>query len=414
MLANKTDRPVDSARSYLVDVPPLPISVYCPGGLIQAGGEEGTEVGKFELVSEATLLLNAPGGVQEDFSEQLGSGQLLTAKDDSAVQSTEVLSALQISSASERRMAGLAGISCNQLFSSGYLLTGASNLGTETIAILSNPNTGESTVTLTELIGGEKLRVVLPAKTQKYINLNQLAGEADKYAIKFEATGPGVSAITQQRAITGLNPIGVELSDAVRKPATQLVFPQLLMLGSLTAPEPELAQAKLRLFNPASESAKVMLGMVSASESKTIQIEVPAGEISEQPLALTDGYWSLLLSSEVPIFAAVMNSTLGSVADFEWLQPAEAIGQKLVIPVPAESKLGLFNPTQDPMELSVNGEQISVAGLARVTVPIPSGILRITGDQIYAAIAVLGERGYAVFEPKDSKNLGANLEVKFR
>lgn len=402
-------------REYTANVEPKPLQVYCPGGTVRSGGPNGTEPGVIEVVSGAAIGLNAKAGTVEVFQSKVSSGQSFTSLDTAAEQSTEVLSATQVSVANDNRISGLSAINCSQPVSSGYFLNGSTTVGTESILILSNPHQVEAVINLQLVLEPEKkARLVLPGGSQKYYNLSQIAPDAESFLLHFEASGPGVSVAMQQRTIDGLKPTGLDLSDSVSEPQTSQIFPVISSVGTLIAPEAGLAQSLLRVANPSSQSTQVRVQLTSVSESKTVVLDLAPQSILEKDLELAEGLWSAELESDIPVFAVIRNATFAQGIDFEWLQPIDEIQGQLFLSVASAFSLQLYNPGSAAINYLVNGQSISLAAQARLTIPVSSGILELEGPSIWAAASMLGQNGYGVIEPKENRNLGSDLKVIFQ
>lgn len=402
-------------RTYEASVAPKPLKVFCPGGTVRTGGANGTEPGVFEVISDATIGLNAPAGTVEGDASQISVGQSFTSLDQSEEQSTEVLSATQISVAKDSRIAGLAAINCSQPVSSGYFVNGKTTVGTESILIFSNPGDVESIVDIQLVLDSEnRAQVVLPPGSQKYFNLSQIAPDSEAFLIHFQATGSGVSAALQQRTIDGLNPTGLDLSDSSGQPDVRHIYPAIASVGTLITPEPQLAQSLLRVANPATVSTEVRVLLTSTSESKTVVFDIEPQSIFEKNLELTEGIWSALVESDIPVFTAIKNSTFAQAIDFEWLLPVQELQGKLVLQVRSAFSLQLFNAGDSSLDYTVNGQPIRLAAKERLTIPISTGFVELRGSKIWAVASLLGQNGFGVIEPKENRNLGSNLQVTFQ
>jgi hypothetical protein len=320
-----------------------------------------------------------------------------------------------LAAVSSKRLAGLAALNCAQPVSRGILLAGDSQVGTETILIVSNPQEIETVVEVQVLgLEGQPTEtMVLAAGEQKYVSLASLSGEASKFAVQFESSAGAVSVVMQQRTISGLSPTGVELSDWVSEPTKEQVFPVVKVLGSSLAPEKSLGQPILRIYNPTEFPSSSKVYLVSASTSKTISVSTEPGQISETTLDLSDGDWSAFISSDQEIFAAVRNPVFSSRADFEWLNPANAIQKQLAIASWPDSQLHLANPSSQSLRLQISGVgEVMVPANSRRTLSVQPGQVVLESDsEIFAALTVLNDSGFAVIEPRENKNFGADLQV---
>lgn len=403
------------AGSFQQSVEPEPISIYCPGGLVQQGGVSGTEIGKYEIVSAAKVSVIGAQTTSFEIPDEIESGVLIESTSISTEQSTLNLAANILSKVSEKRMSGLAALNCAQPAYSGVLLSGDSSAGSESLLVISNPNQIETVVTLS-LLGVEEEKnqsLVLAPKEQAYVSLATLAGDSKSYAIRFESSAGAVSAVIQQRNISGLSPTGVELSDWVIEPKNLLTYPVVKVIGSGLAPEKELAAPVLRLFNEADIQAEVSILLLSEQDRKSLTLSLEPGELLDTQLELTDGDWSAFVESSEPIFSAIKNPTFTEVADFEWLLPANEIEQNLAMSIPVNGQLHLANPTNAVVVYQIeNFGEIALSPSSRKTIDVPASNLIIrSGASIWAAVTMLNESGYAVIEPRENRNFGADIEV---
>ena len=396
-------------------VNPEPVEIYCQGGIVRQGGESGTNIGEFEVIANSQIQVFGNNFSPEDIPSSIENGMSITSTSTDAQQSTLDLVASSLAAVSSKRLAGLAALNCAQPVSRGILLAGDSQVGTETILIVSNPQEIETVVEVQVLgLGGQPTEtLVLAAGEQKYVSLASLSGEASKFAVQFESSAGAVSVVMQQRTISGLSPTGVELSDWVSEPTKDQVFPVIKVLGSSLAPEKSLGQPILRIYNPTEFPSSSKVYLVSASTSKTISVATEPGQISETTLDLSDGDWSAFISSDQEIFAAVRNPVFSSRADFEWLNPANAIQKQLAIASWPNSQLHLANPSSQSLSLQISGVgEVMVPANSRRTLSVQPGQLVLESDsEIFAALTVLNDSGFAVIEPRENRNFGADLQV---
>lgn len=389
-------------KTFTQSVEPEPLRIYCPGGAVLQGGEAGTEIGSFEVVSEATLAVSGETD-QENLPGSIETGKLITSPNLAEAQSTLLLAGNQIFEVREKRMSGIASLNCAQPANQGSFITGNNAVGTESLLIVSNPHEVETVVDL-EVFGlaqPTKQKLVLAAGEQKYLSLSGLAGDAAAYGLRFKSLGGPVSVVMQQRTISGLKPTGIENSDWLIEPSALGTFPIVKVLGSQLSPEIELTQPTLRVYNPAETTAQIAVSLVSSSSSKQVNITVEPNQISDTKLDLPDGNWSATFNSNTEVFAAVRNPVFGQAADYEWVYPANEIKNSLMIPLSRPAELHLINPTSNQVTYQIDGYgEISLSANQRRTFTISSEEVLISGKQIWAAVSYLTSSGYAVTEPE--------------
>jgi hypothetical protein len=219
--------------------------------------------------------------------------------------------------------------------------------------------------------------------------------------------------VLQQRSISGLTPTGVDVSEWVASPGKELAFSAIKVLGSNLAPDESLSKPKIRIFNPTETQSSANITLVSASESKTVTVITEPNQLTETLLDLSDGNWSAFLTSNQEIFAAIKNPVFSTRSDFEWLNPTNAIEGQLAINSWPNAQLHLSNPTSEKISYDILGVgKITLEPFSRSKIDVPAGRLLVQSNgQIWAALTILNDFGYAVIEPKENKNFGANLSV---
>lgn len=403
----------EEPATFAENVEPEPLAIYCPGGAVLQGGDTGTEIGSFKIVSDARLEVSGESD-PESLPGAIKSGLLINSDDLTADQSTLLLVGNQISEVSEKRMAGLSSLNCAQPVNQGIFITGNNTVGTESLLIVSNPQQSETVVDL-EVLGFEqpaKEKLVLAPGEQKYLSLSGLAGDASVYGLRFRSSGGSVSVVMQQRAISGLQPTGLETSDWLTEPSPAGAFPIVKVLGSQLSPEAALTQPTLRIYNPSQNPAKIAVSLFSSSNSKKVNITVEPNQFLDTRLDLSDGNWSARFESDTEVFAAVRNPVFGQAADFEWLYPANEIENSLQIPLSRPGELHLVNPSSVEISYQIEGYgQIQLAANERRTLDFSSEKILISGKEIWAAVSFTNSGGYAVIEPKENRNFGSDLKV---
>lgn len=404
-----------SSNSFNQTVNPEPVEIFCPGGLIRQGGETGTDIGQFEIATAALIQASGEDFVPKDFPTETKAGIAFRSSSSNFEQSTLDLVAGSLIPVSEKRMAGLAAINCAQPVGRGTLVSGDSQVGTESLLIVSNPQSVETLVTIS-VFGLEEPKtqsLILAAGEQKYLSLASLAGDASKYVVQFESAAGEVSVVMQQRTVSGLSPTGVELSDWVTTPLNKHVFPAVTVRGSSLSPDKSLSQPNLRIFNPSDTQDQSTIYLVSASSSKTVTVVTEPGEITDTVLDLPDGDWVAFVDSTQEVFAAVRNPVFAARADFEWLNAANEIKQALALMAWSNADLHLANPTDETISYQISGlGQVAVSAKSKVKVAVPRGKVVVeSASQIWAALTVLSDSGFAAIEPRENRNFGADLRV---
>jgi hypothetical protein len=422
------------------EVEPSPLSLVCPGAAIRVGGEAGTDVGSLERLAAAKLQLQLSDPVAELTLESADAGPAQVAATDrenlevatptvltvnSALpQSTELFAAWQFQELSEQRIAGSLASNCDQPERVHWFVAGSLGAGDDSLLSVYNPNRVEVSVTLRVYAGGRSQlsEFALAPKQNELIQLATLASGNPEFAVELVATGR-VASWLQHRSNRGLSATGVALVGSQRDASTSITIPSLLVRGSEIAPFPELVTPVIRVFNPGSEPAEVLVEVVRAAGGFGLaeRVVVNPGQVQQLPLAgLVDGDYAAFISANSEILAAAYNPVVLDInrLDFAWLGASEAFEETFVLPVgDSAANLVLTNPASESTTVTVTQRN------QQRTVRLPARSVRVVelaagdpvtvrpGGSIHAALQLLGV-GYAVVQPSENQNLGSSVVVR--
>lgn len=408
------------ASPFLVSVEPLPLKIYCPGPLVEVGGEQGTELGSLELIGEAQIFSYSPQGnlLQSLEAKVLAGGSIESAGSE---QSTGLLAANQVQSVSRLRASGLAATNCPQPQSSGWFATGVSGSGNESVLLMSNPNQTEAQVNLEFHLPERVLehRVTLAASESVALSLAAFSDAAPNYLIRYYTDGPKVSLALQNRSARGLTATGIELKSPLAELSSSYVITGLSTYAvGFEAPA-------LVLANPSDTDLSVLVMAVGENAAGfETTVAVPGGQVVSTFLNLAQGSFTLFLESDAEFLAAVRNTALEPVVDFAWVTPAQKFEGLLVLPVPNfESRLFLANDEAQPVSITIESLNQGSSEYQTIVVPAKAGVsLKVAAETIrlqsgggfYAALEILDTGGYAVIEPRENRNLGQELLIEVR
>lgn len=427
-------------RQVAATVEPSPLSLVCAGAAIRVGGEAGTDVGSFERLAAANLQLQLadpaaelvaesanddPIDIAADASEslELETPTVLTIRS-ALPQSTELFAAWQFQKLNQQRIAGSLASNCDQPERLHWFVAGSLGAGDDSLLSVYNPNRVEVSVTLRVYAGGraQLSEFALAPKQNELISLATLASGNPEFAVELAATGR-VASWLQHRSNRGLSATGVALVSGQRAASNSLTIPSLLVRGSDMAPFPELTTPVIRVFNPGSEPAEVLVEVVRAAGGFGIaeRIVVNPGQIQQLPLAgLADGDYAAFITASSPILAGAYNPVVLDLnrLDFAWLVASEAFEEPFVIPVgDTAASLVLTNPATATITVAVT------QGNQQRTVVLPARSVRVvelaTGNPvavepsgaIHAALQLVGS-GYAVVQPTENRNFGSSVAVR--
>lgn len=409
-----------SVSQESVSIEPLPLTIYCPGPLAEVGGEQGTELGRLELIGNSQIQqYSSRDTLLQNLDSEVAAGGSLEVE--GAPQSTELLVANQTQSIFRARGVGLAATNCPQPESSGWFATGVSGSGNESVLFLSNPNQTEAQVNLEFFLPGRILehRVTLAAGQKEVIALAAFSDAEPNYGIRFFTDGPKVSMALQNRSARGLTATGIELQTPL------LDLAQRYLITGLSTYAVGFEAPQLILINPSNLELRVSVKVVGHNSPGVDTIVVLApGDISSTSLNLPQGSFTVYLESEGQFLSAIRNTTLEPVLDFGWLSPAQKFKGMLTLPVPDLNAI-LFLANDQNKGVSITIESISrgVSDYRTVLVPANSGLsVPVSGDtlrlqssgEFYAALELLDTGGYSVIQPRENRNLGDELLVRVR
>lgn len=336
-----------------------------------------------------------------------GAPLLLTVPADKHSAIPPLVAGSQSQTAKQEDLAGLAAASCRRAAGDSWLVGGSSDLGETSVVLLTNPGSTSAEVDLE--VYGESGRVQTPSGTgitvaagaQKIVPLAGLAPSVTAPVVHVRTHGGRVLATMQQSIVNGIDPAGVELVAPAGVPALTQQIPGVMVrtLDALRASQSTDGYGEdlpaARVFVPGTKPAHVSVGVVGetgTATGDTYTATVKPGVVTEIPMAsLTDGNYTVTVTSDRPVVAAARTSTEGAGGkDFAWFTPAA--------PQPAVF-LAAISPGPGAILHLVNGTTAD----AHVTVTNPAGVqqaltinggaavgVRATGAGVYSVAGASG------------------------
>jgi hypothetical protein len=413
---NSSELARNPTAAQTVSVEPLPLQVFCPGALVEVGGESGVDLGNVQRIGEALV------SSQTTATEVLVSPPIATVEGAGAIvadaeQSTNLISMIQSQAVDRERAKGLAASFCQKPVASGWLINGASVVGAESVLIAANPGEVEALVELEIHLPGRVIndRFALAPGEQQLIPTSGYANGESAFAIRFESSGPEISVALQNRETRGINPIGVEIEGPTLDPGSAFSF---VGLRDLTQ---GFEQPVLRVYNPSGEVAEVVATVFGESNVELVRGLVNPASFVELPIELEGGYQLVNLTSDQPVLAAIKNSSILPMLDFAWIQPAELFSDVSIPLSRYQNSVLLANPGSTAIEItleSTTGDRLSfeslvLAPFSQVAIPSSASSMRVEGNGQFAiALEIFDRAGYAVLHPRESANLGENLSIR--
>ena len=399
-----------------VSVEPLPLTVFCPGALVEVGGQSGVELGSVTRVGEALISTRTSLDqllVTPPISSEVGVAATAAA----SKQSTELLSLVQSQAVSRERLAGLAASYCQKPTASGWLINGSAVVGQDSVIIAANPNQVEALVELQIHLPGRIItdQFALAPNSEQLIPTAAYANGESAFAVYFRSSGPEISVAMQNRETRGLNAIGVELEGVTLEPATEFVFAGLRPLTQ------GFENPTLRVFNPSTEDSELIITVFADDNVELIRQVVTAGSFQEIELEILGSYQLVTMTSTANVLAAIKNPTIEPVLDFAWIQAAELF-TTVSLPLPSyQNALVIANPMALALEVTletttgdrVTNQALVIAPFTQTAVVTRADSVALVGSGEFAvAIEVLDPNGYSVIHPRQTANLGNDLSIK--
>ena len=451
----------DSASgSY--QVKPADLALVCPGALYRTGGDSGTNLAEVDRIGSANTNFTAQGTGTVELIEitssqstnlELGTARIIdeiatrdalaltnSGADLASPQGSLTLTGTSIQLAASDSMRGLAAASCQQPSNDFFLIGGSTAAGREALLVLTNPTPIDATADLkiyTDL-GEVKVAglsgVSVPSNRTIVISLASFAPTSPSLAIQVLSSGAKLAGWIQQRAVRGTSATGVDWL-GMSPAASQLqVIPGLVIRGTKTinqelrSEENSDAGHAVRVFAP--EGANITVQITSSDPEvfgAVFTAIVEAGTVADFPVTeLKDGDYSVVVSSDKPVFASVRaargNPGQTPRLDFAWIAAAEELTTDRAVVAHDEglSILVLANAGDQNAIVRVTdlasgaSEQVLVAANGTASLEVSGAISIAAATNVFAAVAVLVEGQLSDIEVRDPKNLGSEVQVRFR
>jgi Family of unknown function (DUF5719) len=429
--------PIPALRSPTAStvVTPVPTAqqLVCPGGLLRLASASGkgattpSAIGAPRIVSAAVPgAPDARAFAESDAATNGGSAapQLVSTPPLTAGSASPLVGAVQSETVKTDEFFGLSSSECTAAVGSGWLSGGATTVGRTTLLLLANP-TAVAAVVAIQIFGETGVvtapgmdGISVPAGDQRVLSLAGFAPDLASPVVHVTSTGGQVVASLEQSTVRGLDPGGVDFVGATPGPARTTVLPGVVV--SSTAAMQSLQgqsgfddlQTTLRVYLPSTKPATASITVLAENGSvtgKPIQADLQPGSVTDLPLdQLSDGKYTVIVQSKVPVLASVRISAVTAAAasasgtdaaggsDFAWVTPAALLTSSVVVPIASGMTpvLHLENPSQAAATVTLHalsGADITTtvgAGKA-VAIPVVAGrSYRMTGfTQLYASVS---------------------------
>lgn len=360
-------------------VTPLPgdTVLVCNGDFRAIGGDPSNPQ---EMVSADSPRLTVAGSAGEPEITPLSTGDLIDAGEVRRLtapvdgRTAPLLAAAESVTLSDDDLAGFAAAPCREATTESWLVGGSVATGAEDLIVLTNPGAVPSTVTLTAYGSARGAStMIVPAGAQVAVPLTSVAAGAEAPVVKVGAIGSPVRAVLQSSLTQTLDPVGIDLQDAVSGPQRQAV------IGGVEVHQSEgdgATTTALRLLSPEADAEAVVTvrAVGESSVAGEFTMSLTAGTPAEVSLTSLDpGTYNVHVEAEAPVLAAVRQQEgAGPDRDFAWATPSPELEGPVLVAVPAgpAARLILVN---DDAAADVHVTLAAVDGGGEQAVSVPAG-----------------------------------------
>lgn len=397
-----------SVTTKQVSVPARPLEIVCPGSMYQVGGETGTEVDSVEPIADADFFL-VRNGQPTPFRGDVPA----VFRADGDAQSSVELSGYQWQELDEFRISGLATISCKKPVTEAWMLGGKTNLGSESLLILHNPDV-LSTILDMRIYGSEAVAdstSLAPGET-KVINLSRYANTDQAIGISIQSQGGRFAAWLQSKTNSGITPTGVDL-EAHNQLQTN---PSLLITSQSDDLPPELKIPELTILVPESISTTISISSLEGGFGDAFRVELDAGVNSVQLPDLETGSYRVTLEAESALLSARTTNPLAP--DFFITQSEKPVSGdvQMVSVIDGFVEIAAVDSTVATLKITRGGETVTaligeVSGQKMLSAEVIRGDqIEISGENLFTRVKNDSSEYLAV----DNSNLGTELEITVR
>jgi hypothetical protein len=454
-----------SAVSTVVTPVPTTRQLVCPGGLLRlasASGKGATTVSAIgagrvvSAVDSGTELVSPFARTDAGTAGGSAAPQLLSTPPIAAGAVPPLLAGAQSESVHTDEFTGLASAECTAPSGGTWLSGGATSVGRTTLLLLANPTTVPAIVSVR--IFGENGQISAPgmdgisvgAGAQQVVSLAGFAPNIQSPVVHVQSTGGQIVANLEQTTVRGITPGGIDFVAGTAAPALTTVLPGVVVSGT-TATQSlqgqsgyDDLQTTLRFYLPGSKAATASVTVLAENGTvtgKPINADLQPGSVTDLPLdQLSDGNYTVIITSPVPVLASARVSTAVDVAtpagpsatgstttdttdttgttgttgstgtsssttatagatDFAWITPAALLTSSVLIPVASgmAATVHVENPTSKPETLTLHalsGASITktIGAHRALSIPVVAGrTYRIAGfSELYASVSGVG------------------------
>lgn len=392
-----------------ISVPARSLEVVCPGSLYQLGGEDGTEVDSLQALGDADFFL-----IENSLATPFRGSEPAIFTASSEGQSSKDLSGYQWQQISESRIAGLISVTCKKPVTEAWMLGGRTNLGSESLLILHNPDVLSTILDLSFYTEDELINdstSLAPGET-KVINLSRYVSTEEAVGINLKSQGGRFAGWVQSKSNAGITPTGVDLEahNQLQQNPTMLITVQSADLPL------EFRIPKLHALTTEPLSTTVSVSSLEGGFGDAFRVELDAGVNSIELPLLEPGSYRLTLEAEAALLSSRTTDPL--LPDFSITQSESAISGDVEMVSVIEGTVEIASTSDSIATLKITrGGNTETALIGEVSSQkmLSAEVMRgdkieISGDDLLIRV-----RNQATeYLPADNSNIGSDLEITVR
>jgi len=316
----------------------------------------------------------APDATSLSVTDLTGSGEVRRLSAVVEGDAAPLIGAAESVTLAAEDLAGFAAAPCRAASSESWLIGGTVATGSEDLIVLTNPGAVPSTVTLTVYgtVRGTSTSIV-PAGAQLALPLSSIASGSQAPVVQVSAEGSPVRAVLQSSLTQTLDPIGIDLQDAVTAPQQHPVIPGVELFPDESD---DSAAAILRLLSPGADTtAHVTVRAVGQSRvASSFDVDLTADTPAEVGLSNLDpDLYTVYVDAESPVLSGVrVQDGVAPGSDFAWVMPAPEIPDEVLVAVPNGPAATLFLVNDGDADATVTLKPMSGGEPQKITVPAGS------------------------------------------
>ena len=399
----------DTPTERKISVPARPLEVVCPGSLYQLGGADGTDIDSLESLGDADFYLIENG---EPTPYRADKPALFVAEGNG--QSSSVLSGYQWQQLSESRIAGLVSLSCKKPVTETWMLGGRTNLGSESLLIIHNPDV-LSTILDMKFFDGETEEsdsVSLAPDETKVVNLARYVSTDEAVGLNITSQGGRFAAWIQSKTNSGITPTGADI-----EAHNQLQKNPSMIISALSEDLPaEFRIPQIHALVPSASTATVSISSLQGGLGDAFRVNLSEGVNSIEIPDLSPGSYRITVEVEQGLLSSRTVNPL--IPDYSLTQSEAPISGEVQMVAVLDGQIEVASVEESVVTLRITRagvREAAVIGFASgremISADVQAGdLVEIEGEGLL--IRIIGQG--AEYLPADNSNIGSDLSITVR